>query len=357
MVPLYKPYMPELPELSNILYSGKLAYGDYTKKFEKMLQAFFETEYVLVTNSFYTAISVAVATIGLESGDEVIMSPMACLASTQPYESENLRIIWADVNPTSGTLDPESVKKKISAKTRCIIHNHFCGYAGDIDAINQIGQDYGIPVIDDGIECFGTEYRGRKIGNCGTDVTVFSFTAVRIPNTIDGGCIIFKDKSMYEKAILIRDCGIDRTIFRDELGEINPDCDISLRGYSATMSNVNAYIGINQMEKINEVLLKQRQNASCWDEIISRTDYKKMSNNYVKPNYWVYGLLAPNKRETIIKFRDIGYYASGVHINNNRYSIFDDKSELPGVNDFYNHFVAIPCGWWVNLKEVNEFEC
>ena len=99
----------------------------------------------------------------------------------------------------TGTLDPESVKQKITSKTKVIFHNHFCGYPGYIDEINSVGQDYGIPVVDDAIEAFGSEYKGKKIGNTGTDVTIFSFQAVRLPTTIDGGAIIFKDKTLYEK--------------------------------------------------------------------------------------------------------------------------------------------------------------
>ena len=343
--------MPELPELDKILHSGNLAYGPYTKEFEKKLAEFLGSQYVLVTNSFNTAISVAVSALGLVAGDEVILSPMACLASTQPYEAENLKIIWADVDPQKGTLDPESVIKNITPKTKCIVHNHFCGYPGEVDAINEIGRKYGIPVIDDGIECFGSEYKGKKIGNCGTDITVFSFNPVRIPNTIDGGCIVFKDKELYEKAMLIRDCGIDRTKFRDEMGEIDANCDITMRGYSATMSNVNGYIGMKQMECVEKLISSQRENANKWSLLLEGSQYKPLSFKDTIPNYWVYGIIAPDKKDTIKTFRDKGYYASGVHVNNNIYSIFGASESLPGVENFYKHFVALPCGWWVDTLE------
>ena len=124
-------------------------------------------------------------------------------------------------------------------------HNHFCGYPGFIDEINVIGKEYGISVIDDCIEAFGSEYKGRKLGNCGTDITIFSFNAVRIPNTIDGGAIIIHNKDLLKQAVLIRDCGIDRSIFRDELGEISPLCDITVTGNGNTHisdSGVRVYV-------------------------------------------------------------------------------------------------------------------
>ncbi len=347
MIPLYKPYMPELPELDQILMSGNLSYGQYTKEFEQKLKKYFGADYLFVTNSFNTAISVVVTTLGLGFGDEIIASPMACLASTQPYASSGLDIKWADIDSARGTLDPKSVEMIVTSKTKAIIHNHFCGYPGYIDEINDIGLRYGIPIIDDGIECFGSEYKGKKIGNCGTDVTVFSLTAVRIPNAIDGGVVVFKNKKLYEKALLIRDCGIDRKKFRDNIGEINPCCDISLIGYSATMSNVNGYIGARQMDCVDNLIRKQRQNAMQWQhklEDLKGIDYIKSED--ILPNYWVFGLLSDRKRNDIIKFRNNGFYASGVHIDNTVYSVFGDRIQLAGVTDFYNKFLALPCGWW-----------
>lgn len=348
-IPLYKPFMPELPKLNDILQSGQLAYGSYTKEFEEKLKKYFGTPYLIVTNSFNTAISVAITTLGLSFGDEVLASPMACLASTQPYLSSGLKIRWADVDNKLGTLDPESVRKRITSNTKAIIHNHYCGYPGYIDEINDIAQEFGIPVIDDCIEAFGSEYKNKKIGSLGSDVTVFSLTAVRIPNVIDGGIVIFKNEELYAKSLLVRDCGIDRSIFRDSIGEISPQCDISLIGYSATMSNINGYIGSCQMENVEDILSKHRFQAKKWDNYLSQfPNMKPMHQDFHNPNYWVYGVLADDKRATITSFREKGFYASGVHINNNIYSIFGDDSPLPGTSDFYSHFVALPCGWWMS---------
>lgn len=350
MIPLYKPYMPDLPELEEILHSGQLAYGAYSKAFEHSLEGFIGCTpgHVLVTNSFNMAIAVAISLLNIKACDEVIASPMACLASTQPFASQGIQVRWADIDPKTGTLLPESVKGKITSRTKAIVHNHFCGYPGYIDEINAIGQEYGIPVIDDCIEAFGSEYRGKRIGNCGTDITIFSFNAVRLPNTVDGGAVLIRDTELVRKAELIRDCGIDRSIFRDDIGEINPACDITLIGYSATMSNVNAYIGLCQINDMDGILQAQRRNAVWWDNLLStRQGMQGIKREDTRPNYWVYGLWADDKRAVIQDFRKEGWYASGVHINNNIYSIFGKQQLLPGVEEFNRHFVAVPSGWWV----------
>ena len=349
VIPLLKPYMPPLPEMETILHSGQLAYGPYTKQFEAALKEYFGTLYLITTASFHMAVAVALTTLGIVPGDSVIASPMACLVSTQPYLASGLSVRWADVDPHTGTLSPDAVRRRITSETKAIVHNHFCGYPGYIDEIGAIGREYGIPVIDDGIECFGSEYKGRLIGNVGTDVTVFSLTAARFCNCIDGGVVIFKDKALYEKSLLVRDCGIDRPRFRDELGEISPQCDISLVGYSAMMSNVNGYIGLKQMEDIPGLLEKHRRQAARWNETLPEFgDFRPIDRADTQPNYWVYGLLADDKVGTIKAFREKGYHASGVHIRNDLYSAFGGQDvPLPGVDEFYGRFVALPCGWWM----------
>lgn len=352
MIPLYKPFMPEVPLVNDILHSGQLAYGKHGREFESVLRKYFGTENLLVTNTFNMSIWVALTTLGLKPGDKAIVSPMACLASTQPLLSMGIKVIWADVDPELGTLDLESVRSLIKEKPKVIIHNHFCGYPGYIDEINSIGQEYGIPVVDDGIEAFGSEYKGYQLGNVGTDVTIFSFNPVRFPNTLDGGVVIFKDEKLYQKSILVRDAGIDRSRFRDEWDEISPDCDIEMVGYSATPMELCSYLGIQQMKHADDILNKQRSNAEQWDVIFQNiSDITPVLNNYAKPNFWVYGVLVPNKKEYLKMFREKGFYASGVHLNNNTYSVFGDKSELPGVKSFYDSFLALPSGWWVENIE------
>lgn len=354
MIPLFKPYMPsELLELDAILHSGALAYGKWGKLFEQKLGEYIGEARITTMNSYNSAMLVALSIIGVKPEDEIIASPMSCLASNQPFATQNLKIVWADINPKTGTLCPESVKSKLSTKTKAIFHNHFCGYVGYIDEINQIGKENGIVVVDDAIEAFGSEYKGKRIGNTQTDMTIFSFQTVRLPNTIEGGAIAFNNNELYKKGILIRDYGIDRSKFRDGFGEINSKYDINISGYGATLSDVNSYLGVLQMQKVEELIHIQRKNAMKWETIlpgiINNFDFIHLTPDK-NPNYWVFGLLSPDKIELMKQFRKKGYYASGVHLPNSNYSVFGHPEILPGVEEFYSKFVAIPCGWWANIR-------
>ena len=351
MIPIFKPYMPTdiLPELENILYSGQLAYGKYGKLFESELAKFIGNPHVISVNSYNQAMLLALSVLNLNPGDEVIASPVSCLASNQPFVIKGLKVIWADVDPNTGALCVEDVKKRITSKTKAIFHNHFCGYLGNVKAINQLAKEYGLWVVDDCIEAFGSEYNTQKVGNLGADLTVFSFQTVRLPNTVDGAAISFSSKELYEKAILMRDYGIDRKNFRTSTGEINPNCDISLEGYGATLSEINSYIGLKQMDNLPHLLEKQRRNAIDWNNRIQEISSIKALNliSDTQPNYWVFGVLCEDKAQALQDFRSQNWYATGVHINNNIYSVFNNLESLNGVNEFMSKFLALPCGWWV----------
>lgn len=357
MIPLLKPHMPVLGQkFIEILNSGNLSCGEEVRRFESALSTWVGTDRVLAVNSFNSAVYVALTALGIKPGDEIIASPMGCLASLLPARALGAEIVWADVDPHTGTLDPDSVRRNIGLNTKAIIHNHFCGYPGHIDSVNTIARSFGIKVIDDAIEAFGSQYKNRPIGAAGADATVFSFGPVRIPNTIEGGAVALKDEASFEKAKLLRDCGVDRSKFRDAMGEIDLSCDVSLLGLSAKMSEPNAFIGLSQMKCAKKLLDAQRKNAETWEYVIGLDDARPIRPGESVPSWWVFGVLATHKMEYIRECRARGFYASGVHTNLSRYSVFGNKRcHLPGADEFCSRFVALPCGWWTGPDEILQF--
>ncbi len=256
MIPLYKVFMPEETslEVAKVLNSGQLAYGKYTQQFELKLQQFIKNPNVLTISG--NSILFALKLLDIKEGDEVIVSPMSCLMTTQPIAYIGAKIVWADIDSETGTLDPISVELKITSKTKAIIHYHWAGYPGYIDEINDLAKEYDIPVIEDATESFGAEYKGKKLGNTGTDIVCYSFTPVRLPNAIDGGGLAFNNKNLYEKALLMRDLGIERKSFRDDFGEISEQCDITIAADSSTMNNISGLVGAHQMNHLDSLLEK-----------------------------------------------------------------------------------------------------
>lgn len=349
MIPLFKPYMPDLPDLNCILHSGALSYGKWGKEFEKRLGTYLGVKHVLFTSSYGLAWQVLFRVLGLESGDEVIATPMACLQSTMPIAQAGLKAVWADIDPRHGILDPESVASKINPRTKLIVNYHFCGYPGYIDEINAIAKEKGVFVVDDCLEAFGAKYKGKKLGNVGTPISLFSFQTVRLPNTIEGGALVFEDEELFNKAVLVRDLGINRSLFRDDKGEISPTCDISIPSVNATPSEMNAYIGCCQMEDIDRLLQRQAKNAKEWEnrlfDMPSLIDF--ISRKETTPNYWVCGILSNRKQADMLLFKRNGFACSSVHLPNTYYSIFGKQDMPRGVYEFFNKFIALPSGWWM----------
>lgn len=354
MIDLYKVYSPAISlgeEIERIIRSGKLTSGFYLKQFEKQLQEFIGNPYVLVVSNNNYASLIALALCGIRNDDEVIASPMSCLASNQPVLNFGAKIVWADIDPASGSLDPQEVEKKITPKTKAILHYHWAGYPGYVDEINQIGKKYGIVVIDDAIESFGSIYKGKVMGNLGTPMTTFSFQTVRLPNSIDGGAIAFNNEKDYLRAIRMRDFGIDRSTFRDQRNEICSTSEINDLGYNAIMNEVNAFIGVSVMNDVPLLLSKQRQNAKIWDKLCDERGFKPLSKcEDVNPNYWVYSFHTDDAIQNINYLRSQGYYASQVHLRNDYYKCFGKfDSDLIGVESFSKTQVSVPSGWWVVL--------
>ncbi len=341
--------MPELPEMDGVLHSGALAYGKWAREFENKIAEYIGVKHVLYTNSYSNAWQVLLRTLGIEAGDEVIATPMSCLQSTMPFAQAGLKVVWADIAPRYGILDPESVRSMITPRTKLICNYHFCGYPGYVDEINEIGKEKGIVVIDDCIEAFGAKYKGKVMGNVGTPVSIFNFQTVRLPNTIEGGALVFEDDELYRKAVIIRDLGINRSIFRDANGEISAACDISIPSVNATPSDVNGYIGCCQMNDIDGLLAKQASNAKQWEckliDMPSLIDF--IHRDGTEPNYWVCGLLSSKKEADMKMFKDQGYACSAVHLPNTYYSVFGKQAMPKGVEEFYNKFIALPSGWWL----------
>lgn len=358
MIPLYKVFVPQNNvgnDISDILQSGQLTSGHNVKLFESQLKSFIGNPYVLVTGNNTLASLIALALCNLKNGDEVITSPMACLASNQPLLNFGAKLVWADIDPHTGTLSPDDVRKKITNKTKVILHYHWGGYPGYIDEINEIGKAFGIPVIDDAIESFGSQYKGNQMGNLGTDITTFSFQTVRLPNSIDGGALAFSSEDLYLKALRMRDFGVDRKNFRDEIGELSPHATVRDIGYNAIMNEVSAYIGYQVMEATPQLLLKQQGNGGFWDKYFEQKGYKTLSGRKeIQPNFWVYSFLSPRQMEDLQIFRSKGFYASKVHLRNDHYACFGGFSDnLKGVMQFNAMQLSIPSGWWV---ETGDFE-
>jgi perosamine synthetase len=355
-IPLYKVHMPpETQEmLGTVLFSGQIAHGNNVMEFEKELQEYIGNPYITTTRDVSTSIELCLYMAGVRPGDEVLASPMACLATNLPVLNLFAKVRWVDIDPLSGNLSPEDLKNEISPRTKAILTYHWAGNPVNILAINSIAHQFNLPVIEDAGEALGAEYQGEKIGNTDTDFTIFSFHAIRHITTGDGAAIAFGNKQSFERAGWLKRYGIHQPTFRDEWGEINPSSDIPEAGYNHYLNHLAATIGLAQIKHLPEIVHKHQENGIYFDEMLKNipgiTVLRRQPQT--KSAYWVYTLLA-EQRDSLLKYlRSNGIYASKVHYRNDAYSCFGEPDrKLPGVSAFQDKSLSIPCGWWVTAED------
>jgi len=350
MIPLIKTNIPLreklIPELEKVLYSGYVAQGEQVELFERAYEKYIGGGYSLSLNSGTAALHIALILAGVKQGDEVISTALTAEPTNVAIKMMGAKIRYADVDYDTGNIDPESIEKNINNSTKAIMVVDYAGIPVNVTAIQTISKKYTIPIIHDASHALGAKYNGLKTGNH-FPYTVFSFQAIKHLTTIDGGMLQIASKEEYEKAKLIRWFGIDKKLTRLEN-------DINFQGYKYHMNNVNATIGLVQLQGINKIIDACISNGKYYDTVLQNIDGIELLNYYPdsEPSYWLYTMKVENRDGFIKKLAENGIMASELHKRNDSHTFLNDFNEkLPAMDRFYKRLVHIPCGWWVTNED------
>jgi dTDP-4-amino-4,6-dideoxygalactose transaminase len=346
MIPLVKPFIPDrnilMPELEKILYSGYIAEGQSVYDFEDMFNEYIGYPYCLALHSGTDALHLAYILAGLKPGDEVISTPMTAEPTNTSIAMIGAKVVWGDVDPNNGLIDPKSVRQLISEKTKAIVLVHYAGMVCDMDEFNKISKEYNIPIIEDAAHAMGSKYNGKMIGS-NSPYTTFSLQAIKHITTIDGGFLAVKNEEDLIRARKLRWFGLDKKLLRLEN-------NITEVGYKYSMNNVIATMGIVQMKYITQVINKFIENGKYYDEALKGINGIELIryNKNTEPSYWLYTMKVDRREDFIKHLTSNGINTSTLHHRSDSHSIFKQSlRELPQMEEFYNNFIHIPCGWWV----------
>lgn len=353
MIPLFKVHMPATVDepLLEVLHSGWIGQGVKIDKFEDELKAILDNEYVLTLNNGTAGLHLALRLAEVGYKDEVITTPMTCLATNMPILACGAFPIWADIDPETGNIDPMKIEKNITARTKAIACVHFGGYPCDMDEISQIAKTHDLRIIEDAAHALRAEYKGHPIGTH-SDFVMFSLQAIKHITTIDGGILCCKSERDYKLGKLLRWYGIDRETSKMEL---RCEGDVKDWGYKHHMNDVTATIGLEQLKYLGEVIEKHRRNATYYNMEFKARQIKRSRPLRYKSDrlssYWLYTLLVDDRDGFVRFMRDNGIGASKAHVRNDVHSCFKKfkRDDLPGVDYFDAHQVAIPVHW--DLKD------
>lgn len=362
---LFKVFMSEeaIEEVAKTLRSGYVSEGNQSKYFEIALQQAINNPNSVLVNSGTSALTLAYHLIDLKPEDYVLSTSYTCLASVAPIITRGAKLVFSDIDPKTGNLDPESIRQTFKnfykthwpAKIKAIAATFWGGSPAEIDEILAIAKEYNIPVIFDAAHALGSFYKNSIIGESYPNTfTCFSLQAVKIFSSSDGGLLACPNKETYDRATLLRWFGIDRN--RKSLDKWQ--YDIPEVGYKMHVNDVMASIGLGNMKYFEFLITTTEKNGKFYNNAFKNLENKitpLLKIKESKPNYWLYTLLVPDVKHFQNYMKEKGIETDQVHVDIRRYSALKAFSNvnLPGADEFEKHHICIPCHWALTENELN----
>ena len=238
MIPNARPLIgdEEQQAVVEVLESGMLAQGPRVKAFEEAFAEYCRVSQAVATSSGTTALHVALLAHGIQSGDEVITTPFTFIASSNSILYVGARPVFVDIDASTFNIDHSQIEAAITPRTKAIMVVHLFGLPCDMEPIMALAQAHNLIVIEDACQAHGAEYRGKRAGSFGTGC--FSFYPTKNMTTAEGGMITTDDEAFAETCRVIRQHGMRRRYYHDELG------------FNFRMTDVHAAIGLAQLDKL-----------------------------------------------------------------------------------------------------------
>jgi perosamine synthetase len=364
--PLFKVHIDKdsaLDQLGNVFESGYINEGVQVTELNKKFCEILEHNNLICVNSGTSALTLALKLAGVSFGDEVISTAMTCLATNTPIENLGAKLVWADIDPNSGSIDPDDVARKITSRTKAVMCVAWAGNPCDLDKLNKVCKKAGVKLIQDAAHAFGAKWNGESIAKH-ADFTCYSFQAIKHISCGDGGALVCNDDSKFKLAKKLKWFGLDREESKDEKGNWkgqswSVDIHEEEVGFKFNMNNVSAAIGLSQLPHLNKILNGHKKNGLLYDKLF-------INNSVIFPlkrpkescsSFWVYTVLIKdesiNRDELLKKLNNEGIQAGLVHVPNDDYSCWrSQKTDLPGVRYFANRQISLPVGWWLNSNDI-----
>lgn len=284
MIQVYEPVLDgnEMKYVAECVETGWVSsLGRYVTTFEAMFADYIGVQYGISCSSGTTALHLALLALGIGEGDEVIIPDFTLIVSANTVIQAGARPVLVDVDPQTWCIDPAQIEAKITPRTRAIMAVHMYGHPCDMKAICDIAQRHNLLVIEDCAESHGAEVNGRKTGSF-ADASCFSFYGNKILTTGEGGMVLTDNAETAERLRLLRN-----QAFRE------PRFVHDVMGFNYRMTNIQAAIGVAQVEKVEEKIARKRWIGQAYNRLLEgEPDITRPHEvEWAKNVYWVYGIL------------------------------------------------------------------
>lgn len=262
----------EINEVVDTLKSGWIAKGPRTVEFEKEFAEYVGAKYALGVNSCTAALHVALLSKGIGAGDEVITTPMTFASTASTVIHTGATPVFADIDYSTGCIDPAEIEKKITPKTKAIVPVHYSGQVCDLDKIYDIAKKYNLFVSEDAAHALWSRYKGRLIGNKLQGAASYSFYATKNLTTGDGGMLVTDDEEVIEKAKIFAGQGMSHNAWNRYAKGGSWKYDIVEPGFKYNMFDIQAALGLKQLSRMEEMQANRLRIAAKFQEAFSKID-------------------------------------------------------------------------------------
>jgi perosamine synthetase len=310
--------------VNQILKSTMISAGKNADLFESKLSEKFNFPNPVTLNSGTVTMRLALIAAGIKEGDEVILPPQTFVATGHVILQCGAKPVFADIN-LDGNISVESIKEKITEKTKAIIPVHWGGYPCDMDEINELAKKHSLIVIEDAAHALGAIYKGNYVGTL-SDFTSFSFQAIKHLTTGDGGLLTCKKESDSKIIKRLRWFDIDRENSKPSiLGE--REYDITNVGFKYHMNDIAACIGLGNLESIDKKINHIKNIASIYTKELGNVSGLKLLpyKNDRESSYWLFPIFVENRVGFIEKLKSEKIPTSVVHLGIDKNTLFGKK--------------------------------
>ena len=241
----------EIQEVVSSLRSGWLGTGPKVQLFEEDFRRYRQASFAVAVNSCTAALHLSMLVAGVKPGDEVITSAMTFCATVNAIIHSGATPVLADCDPTTGCIDPESIKSKITKRTKVLVPVHFAGQACDMDAICDLAQKHKLKIIEDCAHAIETTYKGKPVGTCG-DFGCFSFYVTKNVVTGEGGMVLTKNKEDADQIKVLALHGMSKDAWRRFSDDGYKHYQVVFPGFKYNMMDLQAALGIRQLRRIEK---------------------------------------------------------------------------------------------------------
>src|SRR3954451_7022905 len=274
MIPIAKPYLTEEEAQAayDTILTGWITQGPKVQEFEEKFAAYTGAHYAVAVSNCTTALHLSMIVSGIGPGDEVICPSMSYIATANAIKYVGATPVFAEVQQDTYNLDPVDTEKRISKKTKAIIVVHQMGMPADIDRFKKLCEQYDLKLIEDAACAAGSMYKGGKIGSH-SEMVCFSFHPRKVISTGDGGMITTNREDYYHRLRLLRQHGMsinDRV--RHEAKKIVFEDHVEV-GYNYRMTDIQAAVGIKQLEKLDWIVDERRKIAADYNEAFKNLSF------------------------------------------------------------------------------------